>query len=67
MVVEFGNQIPLLNAGTVVVEVVKKVAIFQVSKWGGRLMVNYCLVIVMIIFFVVEGVIKEETFKLLPP
>ena len=36
MVVEFGNQIPLLNAGTVVVEVVKKVAIFQMSKWGGR-------------------------------
>ncbi len=30
-------------------------------------MVNHCLVIVMIIFFVVEGVIKEETFKLLPP
>lgn len=33
MVVEFGNQISLLNAGTVVVEIVKKIAIFQVSKW----------------------------------
>ena len=28
MVVEFGDQIPLLNAGTMVVEVIKKVAIF---------------------------------------
>ena len=67
MVVEFGNQMPLLNAGTVVVEVVKKVAIFQMSKWRGRLMVNHCLIVVMIIFFVVKGVIKKEAFKLLPP
>ena len=29
-------------------------------------MVNDCLAVVMIIFFAVEGVIKEETFELLP-
>lgn len=30
-------------------------------------MINHCLIVVMIIFLIVEGVIKEKILKLLPP